>query len=143
MKLNVVIGLVVQDGKVLICQRPQELDHGHQWEFPGGKIEPGETPTEALSRELFEEIGIRVVKSRQFSTTEHQYAQKYITFECFFVTQFSGTPYQKEGQPQMKWVRFESLYQYQFPEANHTIIDQILSLLSPFDLECAAGSECI
>lgn len=131
MKINVVVGVVVQTGKILVCQRPGHLCHGSQWEFPGGKIKKDEPCLHALQRELFEEVGITVTKAHHFYTTDHQYSDKYVCLECFLVTGFIGTPHSKEDQPQMHWVDVECLPQYDFPEANYKIIDQLIQLIKP------------
>ena len=131
MKIHVVIGVIVQAGKILICQRPRHQAHGNQWEFPGGKINEHEPHLQALQRELDEEVGISVKKAHHFYTTEHQYTDKYVRLECFLVTNFSGTPHQKEGQPQMHWVEVECLPQYDFPEANYKIVDQLMQIITP------------
>ncbi|WP_367605571.1 8-oxo-dGTP diphosphatase MutT [Legionella sp. W05-934-2] len=131
MKIHVVVGVIVQSGKILICQRPKHRDHGNQWEFPGGKIKANENLLEALHRELEEEIGIIVSKAFHFYSTEHHYPDKYVRLECFLVTQFQGIPECKEGQPKIRWSEIEHLPQYDFPEANYKIIDQLLRLVSP------------
>lgn len=133
MKLHVVVGIIVNKGKILICQRPEHLCHGKQWEFPGGKIEQDEPHLHALQRELFEEVGISITKTHHFYTTEYQYPDKYVVLECYLVTNFIGTPHNKEGQPQMYWVDVESLPQYDFPEANYMIIDQLVKLVTPLN----------
>ncbi len=131
MRLHVVVGIIVDAGKVLICQRPKHLSHGGQWEFPGGKIELNEPHLCALERELFEELGINIIKSHHFFSTEYQYPDKYLRLECFLITKFEGVPYCKEKQPQMNWVEIETLPQYDFPEANHELIEQLMHLVSP------------
>jgi len=136
MKIHVVIGVIVQKGKILICQRPDHVYHGGRWEFPGGKIDQEEPLLHALQRELFEEIGVTVTKAHHFYTTEYHYPDLYVWLDCFLVTGYIGTPYQKESQPQMHWVDVESLPHYDFPEANHQIIEQIMQLLKPVTGVC-------
>lgn len=140
MRLHVVVGVIVEAGKVLICQRPKHLAHGGQWEFPGGKIEKNEQHFDALSRELSEEVGITTIKAHHFFSTEYQYTDKYVRLECFLITKFMGKPYCKEKQPQMHWVDIESLPKYDFPEANHDLIDQLLQLVSSPALQSDVSS---
>jgi 8-oxo-dGTP diphosphatase len=73
--ITVVAALIEADGKVLVCQRRRGDTFGLMWEFPGGKLKPGETPAQALERELHEELGVRATVGKEIFRTRHQYAE--------------------------------------------------------------------
>lgn len=114
---------VVEDaaGRILIAQRPQNVDQGGLWEFPGGKIEPGETPFEALRRELMEEIGIAVDGAEPMLVVRHDYPSRRVVMDIWRVRRFSGVARGCLGQP-IRWVRPEALVDFQFPAANRFIV---------------------
>ncbi len=74
-ELTVVAALILRDSKILVCQRRRDDTHSLQWEFPGGKIESGETPQEALARELREELGVEATIGRELFRTTHRYRE--------------------------------------------------------------------
>lgn len=114
---------VVRDqdrGRVLLARRPEGVHQGGLWEFPGGKLEPDETVSEALKRELSEEIGIIVHASIPLITLEHSYPDRTVRLHVREVRDFSGEPRGLEGQP-VKWVSPGDLDQYSFPAANYPI----------------------
>lgn len=120
--IEVAAGVVrdVGRGQVLIAKRPQGVHQGGLWEFPGGKIEPGETVSEALKRELWEEIGITVHASTPLITLEHAYPDRTVRLHVREVRDFSGEPRGLEGQP-VEWVWPGDLDQFSFPAANDPI----------------------
>ncbi|MEZ8386890.1 8-oxo-dGTP diphosphatase MutT, partial [Vibrio splendidus] len=99
------------------------------WEFPGGKVEAGETIEQAMARELDEEIGIKVTDQSLFEHLEFDYSDKSLKFDFILVTDFEQQPYGKEGQ-QGEWVDLESLSQYAFPEANVPILERVIKEFS-------------
>jgi len=109
------------DGQILISLRDQALHQGGFWEFPGGKIESGETPVQALARELKEELDITVTRSTPLINIVHQYPDKQVQLHVFLVEDFSGIAKSCEGQP-LKWVTAEDLTHFSFPAANQAII---------------------
>jgi 8-oxo-dGTP diphosphatase len=91
--VQVVAAIIERDGRVLICRRTAEQSHALQWEFPGGKVEHGETPAQAIERELREELDIRDVTSEEITRYEFTYPGKSPIRLIFFrVTEFDGEP---------------------------------------------------
>ena len=109
------------DGCILLARRPEHLHQGGLWEFPGGKVEAGETVLAALDRELYEELGIRVGRARPLLKVSHDYPDKQVLLDVWEVTQFSGEPHGAEGQP-LAWVSPRQFPEYDFPAANQPII---------------------
>ena len=100
-----VVAAIVRDeaGRVLITQRTPGRSMAGWWEFPGGKIEPGETAAVALARELAEELGITVRGCRPYERLEHAYADRRVRLEVRAVTGYEGSPAGREGQA-LRWV---------------------------------------
>ncbi|BCL71207.1 Mutator mutT protein [Vibrio nigripulchritudo MADA3029] len=111
--------------QVFITKRPAKAHKGGFWEFPGGKVEKGESAQEATVRELYEEIGIHVTEITHFEALKHDYPDKSLAFDFFVVTDFDEEPYGKEGQ-EGEWVRLEKLKDYDFPEANVPVLEKVL-----------------
>lgn len=128
------------DGRVLIARRPEHKHQGGLWEFPGGKVEVGETVEAALARELHEELGIDVVASRPLIQIRHDYPDLAVLLDVHEVSAFSGEPHGREGQP-LAWVAPRELPDYEFPEANRPIVAAVRLpaqyLITPDDLEPA------
>lgn len=112
-------------GRVLIALRGANKDQGGLWEFPGGKVEKGESPKEALSRELTEEIGISLKACQFLMEIEHDYEYKKVLLHVFIVTEFSGEACGCEGQ-RVKWVSKYDLPCFKFPKANISILKQVM-----------------
>jgi 8-oxo-dGTP diphosphatase len=123
----VVVGILIQNKQLLIAQRSTQVHMGGRWEFPGGKVEPGESLEEALKRELQEEIAVTPLSIEHFCTLEYDYDIKRVKLECFLVNQFIGEPKGNEGQS-IKWVRQSELIQYDFPDANLLLIEKLKNL---------------
>ncbi|CAG8998683.1 MAG: CTP pyrophosphohydrolase [Candidatus Celerinatantimonas neptuna] len=130
-QIQVVVGVIVIDGQVLIAKRATHQHQGGLWEFPGGKIESHESEITALSRELNEELGILIVESacEKMLDLEHQYPDLKVALHIYQVTQFHGDVSGKEGQPVL-WVSKEDLQQYDFPQANEPILQMLLNAKS-------------
>ena len=130
-----------EGGKVLIARRADTQHQGGLWEFPGGKVEAGETVEAALSRELQEELGITVNAARPLIKVQHDYPDKQVLLDVWEVSSFTGEPHGVEGQP-LAWVSPRDLAEYEFPAANQAIVaaarlpDQYL--ITPDGLETPA-----
>lgn len=120
-----------QPGQILISKRPAHRHQGGLWEFPGGKIETGETPYQALVRELREELGIDVTAAKPLMQLSHSYSDRQVELDIWTVTDFNGQPSGREGQA-CRWVAVTELLSesssYRFPEANIPILEKLRSL---------------
>lgn len=126
-RIHIVAGIIFNQDKsqVFITKRPDDKHKGGFWEFPGGKVEQGETIEQAMIRELEEEIGIVTTEQQPFEHLEFDYVDKALKFDFITVTQFEGEPYGKEGQ-QGQWVAVSALNDYLFPEANVPIVERVI-----------------
>ncbi len=122
-KLIHVAAAVIRDrrGHILIARRPDDKHQGGLWEFPGGKVEPGEPVADALARELHEELGIRVTSARPLILIPHHYPDKSVLLDVWEVDGFDGEAHGAEGQP-VCWVAPDELDDYAFPAANTPIV---------------------
>ncbi len=111
-------------GRILIAQRPGDAHQGGLWEFPGGKVEPDETVSDALIRECDEELGIQVRTFRPLICVHHDYGDRRVVLEVFKVTRFTGTAHGAEGQP-LAWASPAELSDYPMPVADRPIINAI------------------
>lgn len=142
MKRIHVAAAVIRDaaGKVLIARRPDDKHQGGLWEFPGGKVEDGESVESALARELHEELGIRVEASRPLIQVQHDYPDKHVLLDVWEVSRFAGEAHGAEGQP-LAWVSPRQLDGYEFPAANRPIVQAARLprqyLITPDELEPA------
>lgn len=115
---QVVAALIVRDGKVLICQRTQHQPMALKWEFPGGKIEPGEQPKAALKRELEEELGISANIGDEVAQIRHQYRRGGVVELRFYeVHEFEGELENKIFK-EIRWAELGDLPSYDFLEAD-------------------------
>ncbi|KTD17236.1 8-oxo-dGTP diphosphatase MutT [Legionella jordanis] len=112
-----------EEGKVLITRRPLQTAHGGFWEFPGGKLELNEEPAMALQREVEEEVGLEITSSSFLTEITHQYGAKTVHLLVFTIDGFNGEAECRESQLDLRWVAVSELINYQFPEANHKIIN--------------------
>jgi len=122
--------LVDTDGRVLLSQRPEGKKLAGLWEFPGGKVEIGETPEEALIRELEEELGIRtqVACLAPLTFASHRYEDFHLLMPLFVCRRFDGEPHGREGQA-VKWVRPKDMRNYPMPPADEPLISHLIDLL--------------
>jgi 8-oxo-dGTP diphosphatase len=119
---QVVAALILRDGKVLICQRTSHQPMPLKWEFPGGKIEPGEQPKAALERELEEELGIRAVIGQEVAQVRHQYRRGGIVELRFYeVHEFEGDIENKIFK-EIRWADLSDLPSYDFLEADFGLV---------------------
>ncbi|EEX42827.1 8-oxo-dGTP diphosphatase MutT [Vibrio sp. Vb2880] len=126
-RIHIVAGIIFNQDKsqIFITKRPDNLHKGGFWEFPGGKVEAGESIEQAMARELDEEIGIEVTQQTPFQHLEYDYPEKSLTFDFILVTDFNHQPYGREGQ-QGEWVNIADLAHYTFPEANVPVLERVL-----------------
>ena len=127
-RVRVAVGVICQGRQLLLSKRRQDAHQGGLWEFPGGKIESGETAGTALHRELQEELGIQVQCSEPLLEVRHDYADRQVSLEARWVSQFSGQVVAREGQP-LRWVSATQLCEIDFPAANRPIVAAALKLL--------------
>ncbi len=114
--------------EVLLTLRHPNSHQGGLWEFPGGKWEAGESLAAALRREILEELGVEVRRHEAMIQVEHDYGDKQVCLDVHHVTQYTGDPEPREGQP-MRWVPISELHKYAFPEANQPIVKQVQARL--------------
>lgn len=118
----VAAALIVRGGEVLIGQRRSDQPMASQWEFPGGKIEPGESPEEALARELEEELGIHAVIGPKVTHIRHNYRHGgAVDLQFFAVHEFSGE-IENRIYNEVRWARLEDLPAYDFLAADRGLI---------------------
>lgn len=125
--LHVVVGILFnRDQQVLIALRQAHQSKGGFWEFPGGKVEAGESAYQSLCREFQEEIGITVLAALPFTQVSFDYPDKTVLLDTWRITHFEGDAIGAEGQL-IRWVDVDTLNDYSFPEANRVIVDKLLS----------------
>ncbi|MDB2533951.1 8-oxo-dGTP diphosphatase MutT [Porticoccaceae bacterium] len=116
--------------QILIAKRPNHLHQGGLWEFPGGKVDQGESPRQALVRELQEELDINVTTAEPMMQLSHDYTDKQVLLDIWKVTGFEGQARGVEGQ-ECRWVSLTEIVadnsEYQFPAANRAILARLKS----------------
>ena len=126
--LPVVAAIIRKENKVLLGQRPPGKSLGGLWEFPGGKIELGESPEKALHRELKEELGIDADIGELRVVTTHNYGEVGVLLVFFEVNFWKGEP-KNIYHSQLKWVTVEELRQTELPEANKLVLHKIIECI--------------
>lgn len=122
--------MVDGEGRVLVTDRPPGKEMAGLWEFPGGKVEPGESPEAALVRELGEELGIETSASclAPCGFASHAYAQVHVVLLAFAIRKWRGAPAPREGQ-RLQWVRVPELFRLAMPPADQPLLGQIAAIL--------------
>ncbi len=121
---EVVAALIWRGERFLICQRPAHKARGLLWEFAGGKLEPGETMTQALTRECQEELGVTVIPGKIFFQTVHEYADLTIRLTLFHSTLPHGEPQLLEHNA-LRWITVQEIDQYPFCPADQAILQKL------------------
>lgn len=127
--IPVATGILRKGSLVLVGQRPEGHTLAGQWEFPGGKIELGEQPKEALQRELFEELGIKADIGDLRMTWTHSYPEVGILLLFFEVQFWKGEP-KPVHHTELRWVTFEELEKLDIPEANRKLLPMIKNFIT-------------
>ena len=122
--LVVAAALYHRDGRILIAERPAGKHMAGRWEFPGGKVAPGESEADALVRELKEELGVDVADCRHLMRLEHSYEDRDVELSLWVVASFRGEPQSLEGQ-RLKWVRPERLMDEDILEADLPFVEAL------------------
>jgi 8-oxo-dGTP diphosphatase len=130
--LVVAAALCGRDGRILIAQRPPGKHMAGRWEFPGGKVDPGESEAVALVRELREELGIEVTASRPVMRLTHSYSDRNVELSLWVVEGFNGAPRSLDGQG-LKWVALEQLRDEDILEADRPFVEALLGRACTMD----------
>ena len=120
----VTAGIIVREGRILICQRHHTDSYGLQWEFPGGKVDDGERPSESLRRELTEELGITAEIGEEFYRVRHRYPDRFVEVVFFHVPAFHGEVRNQVFET-VAWVSPGHLPNYPFLQADREIVQRI------------------
>jgi len=130
--VHVAVGLVVRDGQVLIAKRQDHQHQGGLWEFPGGKVEAGETTPEALVREFQEEVDLKLDPEQMTPLMElpFDYGDKTVLLDTWVCHSSEGSARGCEGQI-VQWVAVDRLDEYSFPEANAELIAKFRTTVKP------------
>jgi mutator protein MutT len=123
--VEVAIGLIWRDGRLLIARRPPDVHLPDLWEFPGGKCEPGETPAECLTREAEEELAIEIAPEGEFTVLEYTYPDRHVRLTVLECRWLAGEP-EPLGCAECRWVTPAELSDYEFPPANAPLLEKLL-----------------
>jgi len=123
-QVHVAVGVIVSNGAFFLTKRHAHVHQGGKWEFPGGKVEDGETIAQALHRELQEEIAIDVLACIPLIKIAHDYEDKRVLLDVYLVDNYNGEPTAQEGQ-QQSWFSLSDLNQLDFPAANKPILEAL------------------
>ncbi len=125
-RIAVAVGVVFNEqGQVLVAKRQSHQHQAHAWEFPGGKVEPGEEVGVALKRELFEEVGIEVIDHEPWLEIDHDYPDKAVRLCVHKVLSFKGQAKGCEGQL-IAWHHLDTLPELLLPKANELIVKALI-----------------
>jgi 8-oxo-dGTP diphosphatase len=122
---RVVAGLIIQDGKLLVCQRTRHQTMPLKWEFPGGKIEDGEQPRDALRRELEEELGIVAIVGNEIARIQHEYPNGGMVELRFFEVRQYHKEIENRIFKDMQWALPRDLPKFDFLEADLTLVNDL------------------
>ena len=125
---QVTAGVIQKGTKILISQRRANDEFGGLWEFPGGKVEQGESLEECLIREIFEELNIQITIKKYLFNVEHIYNKLKITLHIFLCQHKKGTPECRDVQD-WQWINFSNIDDYRFPAADKEVIRKLSDYL--------------
>jgi 8-oxo-dGTP diphosphatase len=126
--LVVCAAIIYKDDKILIAQRKENDTHSLQWEFPGGKVEEGESPSESIIREIKEELDIHISPDNVFDVVYHKYEKRNIILIVYNCTYLSGEPRAIECND-FKWIDIKSMQDFEFTAADTHIVKKLNDLL--------------
>lgn len=139
-EIDVVAGVIWRGGRFLAVRRPEGKPQAGLWEFPGGKVEPGESREEALARELHEELGLIPTTWAFWREKRHDYGRLRVRLHFFHVHQFAGRPTSREGH-ELAWLAAPEAREYPFLEADMEIVAALAGRQrSQGDEECASAT---
>lgn len=124
--VHVAVGVIINaDGKICLAKRPLGKPFAGLWEFPGGKVEAGESVFQALVRELDEELGILPLQSTPLIKIEHSYPELSVLLDVHTIEQFEGEAQGRERQ-ELRWIQRSELHNFEFPAANKAIVEALI-----------------
>lgn len=128
--LNVTAAVIERGREILIAQRLEDSHMGLKWEFPGGKIEPGESPEECLRREIKEELDLDILVENKLMVVEHQYEELKVFLHCYRCIYLGGDAKKKDCQD-FRWVFTGDLKSYSFADADYPVVRYLTEKAGP------------
>ncbi|MBQ6607407.1 MAG: (deoxy)nucleoside triphosphate pyrophosphohydrolase [Firmicutes bacterium] len=138
--VRVAAALMIRQGRFLICRRPMHKARGGLWEFPGGKLEPGESAAEALIRECREELAIEVTPGPVYTRLTHEYPDLTVELILLQVDEFAGTPLLLEHS-ELRWISVEEIGDFRFCPADREILARLEREGLPTPAEAAKAAQ--
>ncbi len=125
MQILIVTAAIIQhNDHILIAQRKENVDQALKWEFPGGKLEPGESPEQCLVREIQEELGLSIEVMKIFDVISHNYGDRHIILLCYLCRLIAGAAQALDCRD-FKWVLAGELHLYDFAEADKPVVSKL------------------